>query len=96
MRPRLGQFPAKDDPHFSCPQNEELPNGLASFVTRILEIALSVKTSDGRPVVKSFAWFNQDREGGTYNLRLFDDDGKVNEAGEAYMKVCKKWKQLAA
>ncbi|CAE7677684.1 hypothetical protein AK812_SmicGene15467 [Symbiodinium microadriaticum] len=94
--PDSGQFPAKDDPHFSCPQNEELPNGLASFVTRILEIALSVKTSDGRPVVKSFAWFNQDREGGTYNLRLFDDDGKVNEAGEAYMKVCKKWKQLAA
>jgi len=93
--PDSGQFPAKDDPHFSCPQNEELPNGLASFVTRILEIALSVKTSDGRPVVKSFAWFNQDREGGTYNLRLFDDEGKVNAAGEAYMEVCKKWKQLA-
>ena len=28
-------------------------------------LAASITTSDGRPVVKSFSWFNIDRQGGT-------------------------------
>mmetsp|Transcript_12019 Transcript_12019/g.22651 ORF Transcript_12019/g.22651 Transcript_12019/m.22651 type:complete len:469 (+) Transcript_12019:49-1455(+) len=94
--PDSGEFPAKDVEDHGCPSNDELPNGLATFLTEILKIAIGVKTSDGRSVVKSFAWFNQDREGGTYNLRLFHDDGSVNAAGEAYMEVCQHWNEIAA
>ncbi|CAJ1330895.1 unnamed protein product [Effrenium voratum] len=89
--PDSGKFPAKLDKNFGCPANEELPEGLATFVTEILELSIGITTSDGRPVVKSFSWFNIDRGGGTYNLRLFDDDGTVNKLGEAYMRTCEKW-----
>merc|ERR1712045_876479 len=46
---------------------------------------------DGRPVVAAFSWFNEDMAGGTYNLRLFDDDGSVNALGRAYMNACQAW-----
>lgn len=29
--------------------------------------------------------------GGTYNLQLFDEDGTVNELGDAYIRGCQKW-----
>lgn len=67
--PDSGKFPAKDVPDFGCPSNEDLPDGLATFISEIVELSASVTTSDGRPVVKSFSWFNIDRQGGTYNLR---------------------------
>merc|ERR1711879_1123794 len=72
-------------------KTEELPNGLGSFVEKIIEMAISAKTADGRDVVKGLTWFNEDMDGGTYNLRLFDADGSINEVGEAYIKGCQAW-----
>eukprot|EP00931_Biecheleriopsis_adriatica_P036633 TRINITY_DN21090_c0_g1_i1.p1 TRINITY_DN21090_c0_g1~~TRINITY_DN21090_c0_g1_i1.p1 ORF type:complete len:126 (-),score=20.44 TRINITY_DN21090_c0_g1_i1:297-674(-) len=89
--PGAGQFPAQSVPDHGCPSTPELPNGLASFITQILEIVRRAATTDGQPVVKGFSWFNQDRAGGTYNLRLFDEDGSVNAVGEAYMEACQAW-----
>eukprot|EP00438_Fugacium_kawagutii_P031045 Skav215877 [mRNA] locus=scaffold3660:4776:6247:+ [translate_table: standard] len=34
--PDTGQFPAKDAPDHGCPVNEELPEGLATFISKIL------------------------------------------------------------
>jgi len=92
--PDSGKYPAKDAPDFGCPSNEELPDGLATFISNMVELAAGVTTSDGRPVVKSFSWFNIDRDGGTYNLRLFNDDGSINKVGEAYMQSCEKWGEM--
>lgn len=60
----------------------------------MVDLSAGVTTSDGRPVVKSFSWFNIDRQGGTYNLRLFNDDGSINKVGEAYMSSCEKWGEM--
>mmetsp|Transcript_72816 Transcript_72816/g.152047 ORF Transcript_72816/g.152047 Transcript_72816/m.152047 type:complete len:443 (+) Transcript_72816:131-1459(+) len=89
--PNSGKYPAKNDPKHQCPSNDELPNGLATFVEKIMEMVAQTKTQDGRSVVKAFSWFNENMAGGTYNLRLFDDDGKINEVGEAYIKGCTSW-----
>ena len=66
-----------------CVPNADLKNGLATYIWEIVDMAASARTADNRPVVKSFSWFNIDRDGGTYNLRLFDDAGHINPAGEA-------------
>jgi len=88
--PNNGDFPAINEPNHGCPSNDELPNGLASFMDQLFDIMLAAKTSDGRAVVKGFSWFNENMAGGTYNLDLFHD-GKVNELGEAYIRGCSKW-----
>lgn len=92
--PDSGKFPAKDAPDHGCPSNDELPDGLATFITNMVELSASVTTADGRHVVKGFSWFNIDRDGGTYNLRLFNDDGSINKVGEAYMRTCEKWGEM--
>merc|ERR1712232_1207686 len=89
--PDSGKYPAKNVADHGCPRNAELPDGLATFVETLLEIVSRTKTVDGRSVVKSFAWFNIDQAGGTYNLRLFNEDGSVNKVGEAYMRSCQRW-----
>jgi len=94
--PNNGDFPAISQPHRGCPSNAELPNGLASFMDRLFDIMLAAKTSDGRPVVKGFSWFNQDAAGGTYNLDLFDNDGSLNSLGEAYIRGCSRWAEQRA
>eukprot|EP00928_Gymnodinium_smaydae_P004347 TRINITY_DN1148_c0_g3_i1.p1 TRINITY_DN1148_c0_g3~~TRINITY_DN1148_c0_g3_i1.p1 ORF type:complete len:447 (-),score=42.73 TRINITY_DN1148_c0_g3_i1:181-1521(-) len=85
------KYPAKSYPNRDCPSTDELPNGLATFLENIMDMAMKAKTSDGRPVVAAFSWFNEDSVGGTYNLRLFDDAGKVNKLGETYMNKCREW-----
>merc|ERR1712232_1082074 len=77
--PDSGKYPAKDAPDHGCPSNPELPDGLVTFVEKLFEIIIRAKTVDGRSVVKSFSWFNMDQSGGTYNLRLFNEDGSVNK-----------------
>merc|ERR1712014_303483 len=84
-------YPASMVPDYGCPSNDELPNGLATFVDKLFDIVIAARTRDGRPVVKQFAWFNENMEGGTYNLQLFNEDGSVNKVGEAYIKGCQKW-----
>jgi len=85
------KYPALSQPDHACPSTETLPNGLASFITDLLSMVSRAKTSDGRRAVSSFTWFNLDMAGGTYNLRLFNDDGTVNAAGEAYITACQAW-----
>jgi len=85
------KYPATHQPNHACPATDELPNGLGTFVEELMTMAIKAKTSDGRPAVAAFSWFNEDMVGGTYNLRLFDDDGKVNAVGEAYIKACQAW-----
>merc|ERR1719502_2407648 len=48
-------------------------------------------TTDGRRAVVSFTWFNLDMSGGTYNLRIFDDDGTLNQLGKSYISACQAW-----
>jgi len=91
--PNSGKYPASQTASHSCPKNDQLQNGLASFISKLLDYVAAAKTSDGRDVVKGFSWFNQDQDGGTYNLRLFNEDGSINEAGEAYMQGCSKWRR---
>jgi len=86
------KYPAIDQPNHSCPSTTELPNGLASYVGNLIDIVIQTgRTEDGRSVVASFSWFNENMAGGTYNLQLFDNDGKVNTLGEAYLSACMKW-----
>ena len=85
------QYPALDQPNHMCPDTEYLPNGLASFVTELMRRVSLAKTSDGRRAVTSFTWFNQNMDGGTYNLQLFNDDGTVNSLGDAYIAACQSW-----
>lgn len=86
------KYPAINQPNHACPSTDELPNGLASFVGELMDMVIqSGKTSDGRVVVAGFSWFNENMAGGTYNLRLFDDDGSINPVGAAYIQGCQKW-----
>jgi len=84
-------YPALDQPDHMCPNTEHLPNGLATFVTELLRRVGLAKTRDGRRAIAHFTWFNQNMDGGTYNLRLFNDDGSINKVGEAYMEACEAW-----
>jgi len=89
--PDSGQYPASEQDDGGCPATDELPKGIPSFLDRLFDHVIAAKTSDGRPVVKAFAWFNENGAGGTYDLRLFDEDGQVSNIGEAYMKSCARW-----
>ncbi|CAE8740265.1 unnamed protein product [Polarella glacialis] len=84
------QYPAACFPDHACPQNEELPSGIVSFMDDLFDMVIKAKTKDGRSVVKGFSWFNEDQVGDTYNLQLFDN-GKVNQVGKAYMRNCARW-----
>lgn len=86
-----GSHPASWHHEHGCPKTPELPNGLASFLEHLLELAMRAKTKDGRFVVKGFAWFNLDRTGGTYNLKLQKGDGSLSELGKAYVAGCQRW-----
>lgn len=85
------KYPAIDQPDHACPSTDQLPNGLASFIDDLMDRVIATTTDDGRPVVSSFSWFNENMEGGTYNLQLFDESGAVNSVGEAYIAACQRW-----
>lgn len=85
------KYPANQQPGFTCPSTDELPNGMGTFLEKLLEMVANTKTSDGRHVVKSVSWFNENQSGGTYDLRLLDDSGAVNHVGESYIKGCQAW-----
>lgn len=87
------KYPAKNYPDHKCPHEGELPNGMGSFLETLVEKASQKRTSDGRAVVKGISWFNQDQAGGTYDLRLLNDDGSINSLGQSYMAACQKWSE---
>jgi len=89
--PDSGKYPASSVLDHGCPANDELPNGLASFMDKLFDIMLTSTTQDGRAIVKGFYWFNEHEAGGTYNLELFHPDGSVNDLGEAYIRGCSRW-----
>jgi len=89
--PNSGKYPASSTSDHGCPATPDLPNGLATFVDHLFEMVSAAKSKDGRPVVKSFAWFNENMDGGTYNLRLFHANGTLNSVGDAYIRGCQKW-----
>lgn len=89
--PGNGIYPADQQPGHTCPVNDELPNGMVSFMETLIAMVATAKTKDGRPAVAGFSWFNQNEAGGTYDLRLFDDNGNVNALGESYLKQCQAW-----
>lgn len=94
--PNSGKYPARDGPDNQCPVNDELPNGMGSYLEKILELVTVAKTRTGKRVVKGISWFNADMDGGTYNLELFDKQGNVNSLGESYMRGCAKWAEAIA
>merc|ERR1711990_1241736 len=83
--PNSGTNPATKLPNHACPHTAE-------FITELMTRVRNAKTSDGRGIVKGFTWFNENMDGGTYNLQLFNEDGNINDAGRAYMEGCGKWK----
>jgi len=85
------KYPANQQPDNSCPSTDELPNGMGTFLEKLMDMVAEAKTSDGRRVVKSVAWFNENQSGGTYDLRLLDDAGAVSHLGESYIKGCQSW-----
>lgn len=86
------KYPAVDQPNHACPNTDELPNGFATFVSKLVDMVIDTGTTkDGRPVVAGFSWFNENMAGGTYNLQIFDEDGTVNSVGDAYIEACQKW-----
>jgi len=89
--PDSGKYPASKSPDHACPKNDELPQGLSTFVEELFNRIIDAKTSKGHPVVKGFSWFNLNQAGGTYNLRLFDDSGNLNMLGETYVENCQRW-----
>jgi len=90
------KYPAMNQTDHACPVTESLPKGLGSFIEHLLEQVGAAKAQDGRRAVVSFTWFNENMDGGTYNLRLFNDDGSLNLAGESYISACQKWAAGAA
>jgi len=89
--PNSGEYPAANETDHRCPATEELPKGLATYLEKLFDMIIAAKTKDGRPVVKGFSWFNENMAGGTYDLRLFDEDGSINPVGEAYIDGCARW-----
>ncbi|CAK0855952.1 unnamed protein product [Prorocentrum cordatum] len=81
-----GRFPASAQEDHACPDD-----GLADYITRLFQLVANATAKDGRGVVKGFSWFNMNMAGGTYNLQLFNKDGTVNAAGNAYMQSCERW-----
>lgn len=88
--PDGGDYPASSTPDGSCPVNDDLPNGMSSFMDGLFDRFIDLKTSDGRRVVKAFSWFQMDKVGGTYNEQLWTGD-KLNDLGESYIRNCKRW-----
>merc|ERR1719310_1478356 len=85
------KYPGDKQPDNACPSTASLPNGLASFVERLLNMVSAAKASDGRRAVTSFTWFNLNGAGATYNLQLFNDDGTLNTLGKQYITSCQAW-----
>eukprot|EP01060_Flectonema_neradi_P040605 TRINITY_DN933_c0_g1_i1.p1 TRINITY_DN933_c0_g1~~TRINITY_DN933_c0_g1_i1.p1 ORF type:complete len:433 (+),score=107.38 TRINITY_DN933_c0_g1_i1:44-1300(+) len=84
------RYPALNQTGHRCPNTPELPNGLGSFISTLIDMVIPMKTSDGRSVVAGFSWFNENMSGGTYNLELFTN-GVLNEVGKSYVEACEKW-----
>merc|ERR1712176_1421387 len=82
--PNTGTNKGEDLPNHACPNTPQV-------IEHVLDQVMKAKTKDGRDVVKGFTWFNENMDGGTYNLQLFNPDGSVNAAGKAYMASCDKW-----
>lgn len=91
--PNSGQNPGKNQQDRSCPVTDQLPHGMASFIKKLFDYIKAARTKDGREVVKHVSWFNHDEDGGVYNLLLFGPDGRLNEAGEAYLSACEGWRR---
>jgi len=94
--PDSGRYPASQQPDNACPQTEELPNGMASYVEKLFDYVIAAKTRDGRAVVKAFSWFMLDKVGGTYNQQIFDKQGRLNSVGEEYIRSCQRWERAQA
>jgi len=89
--PNSGKYPGINMPDHACPSTPTLPHGLASYMDALFDMVIAARTNDGRGVVKGFSWFNENMIGGTYNLRLFHEDGSLNSVGEAYIRGCSRW-----
>lgn len=50
-----------------------------------------LETEEGKGVVSQMVWFNQDKVGGTYDLRLVGDDDQLTPLGEQYQDSCRSW-----
>jgi len=68
--PGSGKYPAAQQPGNTCPETDELPNGMVSYVETLIQMAANATTKDGRPVVAGFTWSNSYSDG-TYDQRLF-------------------------
>ena len=75
----LGSLTAPAQP--TCPP-ENIANMMGELFHHIED--------EGKGVVSQMVWFNQDSVGGTYDLRLVNEQG-VTPLGTKYMEVCQDW-----
>jgi len=90
-----GNFPASQLKNGACPISEDLPEGMASYIKKMVRIAAAAKTDNGRAVVKGFDWFHVSAatSGYTiYNQELLNNSGQLTDNGRAYMEACSEWK----
>jgi len=65
------------------------PERISGMMSDLFE---HLQTEEGRGVVSQMVWFNQDKTGGTFDLRLVNDDTQMlTPLGEQYQQSCLKW-----
>jgi len=79
----VGSLIPLDNPVATCD-----PKDMASMMAGMF----SYLEGDGSGVVSQMIWFNQDHVGGTYDLRLVDENTDKNTIlGNQYIKSCQSW-----
>lgn len=61
------------------------------FLPEMMETIFDYLRHEGKGVVSQMMWFNENKTGGTYDLRLVGEDGKMTPLGTQYLKSCDDW-----
>lgn len=73
-----------DPPDQPCP-----PEKISGMMSDLFEY---LQTEEAQGVVSQMVWFNQNKTGGTFDLRLVDNEAsKLTPLGKQYQQSCLKW-----
>ena len=71
---------------------ESQPCAAENISGMMSELFEYLQTEEAQGVVSQMVWFNQNKTGGTFDLRLVDDEAqKLTPLGEQYQRSCLKW-----
>lgn len=68
------------------------PTYISSMMKNLFDY---LDTDEAKGVVSQMTWFNQNKTGGTFDLRLVDETGVITPLGDQYMTSCSQWGQSA-